>query len=196
MHYPESIAMAPVHALHQRWLVLALTTAALASAPSAALAGQPDGDSGTSPPIPPVATTASGAWAVTHLHGADAANAVLMRAISLIGTPYVWGGATPGGGFDCSGLVNYVFRDMLDMRLPRTSRELAAAQGPRIDVPELQPGDLIFFGSDGLVSHVGIYVGEGRFIHAPRTGSVVRLEQIDTPYWLGRYSGARRVIDP
>lgn len=196
MHYPESIAMAPVHALHRRWLVLALTAAALASAPQAALAGHPDGDSGTSPPIPPVATTAPSAWAVTHLHGADAANAVLMRAISLIGTPYVWGGATPGGGFDCSGLVNYVFRDMLDLRLPRTSRELAAAQGPRIDVPELQPGDLIFFGSDGLVSHVGIYVGEGRFIHAPRTGSVVRLEQIDTPYWLGRYSGACRVIDP
>ena len=191
MHYPESIAMAPVRAQHPSRPIIALFLAGVMVC-SPALAGQPDGDSGAAT-LTPVATNG---WAVTHLHGADAANAVLMRAISLIGTPYVWGGATPGGGFDCSGLVNYVFRDMLDVRLPRTSRELAAAQGPRIDVADLKPGDLIFFGEDGLVSHVGIYVGEGRFIHAPRTGSVVRLEKIDTPYWLGRYSGARRVIDP
>jgi len=157
--------------------------------PGLALAG--NGDSNVSPPAP--ATTR---WNVTPLHGADAANAVLMRAFSLVGTPYVWGGTSPDGGFDCSGLVNYVFRDMLDLRLPRTSRELAEVEGPRISLDALQTGDLIFFGADGQISHVGIYVGEGRFIHAPRTGSVVRLEKIDAPYWLARYSGARRVIDP
>ena len=160
--------------------------------PGMALAGSPDNNN--APPTP--APAALGRWSVTGLHGTTAANAVLMRAISLVGTPYVWGGTNPDGGFDCSGLVNYVFRDMLDMRLPRTSRELAEVEGPRIDPDALRTGDLIFFGADGQISHVGIYVGEGRFIHAPRTGSVVRLEKIDTPYWLARYSGARRVIDP
>jgi len=125
---------------------------------------------------------------------ADAANAVLIRAISLIGTPYRWGGNTPEGGFDCSGLVNYVFADMLDLRLPRTSRELAAYQGPRIDKHRLAAADLVFFGSGGQVTHVGIYIGDGRFIHAPSSGGTVRLEQLDTRYWRMRYSGARRVL--
>jgi len=123
-----------------------------------------------------------------------AANAVLMRAISLIGTPYRWGGNTPEGGFDCSGLVNYVFADVLDLKLPRTSRELAAYQGPRIAKDRLAAADLVFFGSGGEVSHVGIYLGDGRFIHAPSKGGTVRVEQLDTRYWTPRYSGARRVL--
>lgn len=122
------------------------------------------------------------------------ANAVLMRAISLVGTPYRYGGNTPEGGFDCSGLVNYVFRDMLDLRLPRTSRELAAYQGPRIPPDRLATADLVFFGSGGSVSHVGIYVGEGRFVHAPSTGGTVRLDYLDGSYWRSHYSGARRVL--
>jgi len=123
-----------------------------------------------------------------------AANAVLMRAISLVGIPYRWGGNTPEGGFDCSGLVNYVFADALDLKLPRTSRELAAYQGPRIARDQLASADLVFFGSGGSVTHVGIYVGDGRFIHAPSSGGTVRLEQLDTRYWASRYSGARRVL--
>ena len=129
------------------------------------------------------------------LRGSDAANAVLMRAIGLIGTPYVWGGNTPENGFDCSGLVNYVYDDMLALRLPRTSRELAAwQQGASVDPSELASGDLVFFGSEGTVSHVGIYVGEGRFVHAPRTGATVRLDRLDGAYWTARYLGARRVL--
>ena len=123
-----------------------------------------------------------------------AANAVLMRAISLIGTPYRYGGNTLEGGFDCSGLVNYVYRDMLDLRLPRSARELAAWQGPRIDQDRLTAADLVFFGSGGEVSHVGIYVGEGRFVHAPSTGGMVRLDRLDGAYWRDHYSGARRVL--
>jgi len=123
-----------------------------------------------------------------------AANAVLMRAISLIGTPYRWGGNTPEGGFDCSGLVNYVFADVLDIKLPRTSRDLAAYQGPRIAKEQLAAADLVFFGSGDEVSHVGIYLGDGRFIHAPSRGGTVRVEQLDTRYWTPRYSGARRVL--
>ena len=122
------------------------------------------------------------------------ANAVLMRAISLVGTPYRYGGNTPEGGFDCSGLVGYVFRDMLDLRLPRTSRELAAMQGARIAPAQLAGGDLVFFGSDGVVSHVGIYVGEGRFVHAPNSGGTVRLDRLDGHWWRDHYTGARRLL--
>jgi cell wall-associated NlpC family hydrolase len=123
-----------------------------------------------------------------------AANAILMRAIGLVGTPYRYGGNTPESGFDCSGLVNYVFRDMLDLRLPRTSRELAAMQGPRIAPERLAPADLVFFGSGGEVTHVGIYVGDGRFVHAPRTGGTVRLDRLDGAYWRDHYTGAKRVL--
>jgi cell wall-associated NlpC family hydrolase len=127
-------------------------------------------------------------------HDPAAANAILMRAIGLVGTPYRWGGNTPESGFDCSGLVTYVFRDMLDVRLPRTSRELATIQGPRIATDRLLPADLVFFGSQGEVSHVGIYVGEGRFVHAPSTGGTVRLDRLNGPYWRDRYTGAKRVL--
>ena len=123
-----------------------------------------------------------------------AANSVVIRAISLVGTPYRFGGNTPEGGFDCSGLVNYVYRDMLDLRLPRTSRELAGVQGPRIDPRRLAAADLVFFGSGSQVTHVGIYVGEGRFVHAPSTGGTVRLDHLDGSYWQRHYSGAKRVL--
>ena len=123
-----------------------------------------------------------------------AANAVLMRAISLVGTPYRWGGNTPESGFDCSGLVNYVYRDMLSLQLPRTSRALAQYQGPPIPPERLSPSDLVFFGSAGDVSHVEIYVGDGRFVHAPSTGGTVRLDRLDGPYWRDHYSGAKRVL--
>lgn len=134
------------------------------------------------------------AWPEVTPADPAAANAVLMRAIGLVGTPYRYGGNTPESGFDCSGLVNYVFRDMLDLSLPRTSRELAKLQGPKIAPERLAAGDLVFFGSGGEVSHVGIYVGEGRFVHAPSTGGTVRLDHLDGAYWRDHYSGAKRVL--
>ena len=124
-----------------------------------------------------------------------AATSVLMRAIGLVGTPYRYGGNTPESGFDCSGLVTYVYRDMLDLRLPRTSRALSEYQGPRIAPDRLATADLVFFGNRGAVTHVGIYVGEGRFVHAPTTGGTVRLDRLDGPYWRDHYSGAKRVLD-
>lgn len=135
------------------------------------------------------------AWAITAPANPAAANAVLMRAISLVGTPYRYGGNTPSGGFDCSGLVNYVYRDMLDLKLPRSSGALAGYQGPRIAPRQLAAADLVFFGSGGNVSHVGIYVGEGRFVHAPSSGGTVRLDHLDGPYWRDHYSGAKRVLN-
>ena len=142
----------------------------------------------------PPAPAAPRAWATVPPADPARANAVLMRAISLVGTPYRYGGNTPESGFDCSGLVNYVYRDMLDMRLPRTTRDLIAMQGPRIASGELAGGDLVFFGSGGTVTHVGIYVGEGRFVHAPTTGGTVRLDRLDGHYWRDHYSGSRRLL--
>jgi cell wall-associated NlpC family hydrolase len=134
-------------------------------------------------------------WATVPPSDPAAANAVLMRAISLVGTPYLYGGNTPQTGFDCSGLVNYVYSDMLDLRLPRTSTALAAYQGPRIPPQQLTAADLVFFGSGGRVFHVGIYVGNGRFVHAPSSGGTVRLDHLDGPYWREHYSGAKRVLN-
>ena len=141
-------------------------------------------------PAPPPARD----WPAVQPVDPVAANAVLMRAIGLVGTPYQYGGNTPESGSDCSGLVTYVYRDMLDLRLPRTSSELAQVQGPRIAPEALAAADLVFFGSKGNVSHVGIYVGEGRFVHAPSTGGTVRLDRLDGPYWRDHYTGAKRVL--
>ena len=123
-----------------------------------------------------------------------AANNILMRALGLVGTPYRYGGNTPESGFDCSGLVTYVYKDVLALSLPRTSRDLAAVQGTKIPAEKLSTGDLVFFGSSGSVSHVGIYVGEGRFVHAPSSGGTVRLDFLDGAYWRDHYSGSKRVL--
>lgn len=147
--------------------------------------------SSTPRPAPPQPTAGPAAAAQRD---AFSATSVTIRALGLVGTPYRYGGNTPDSGFDCSGLVTYVFADMLDLRLPRTSRELARVQGPKIAPERLSTGDLVFFGSGADVWHVGIYVGEGRFVHAPSTGGTVRLDALDNPYWQRHYSGAKRVL--
>lgn len=118
---------------------------------------------------------------------------LLKRGLALLGTPYRWGGASPEAGFDCSGLVGYVFRTALGIDLPRVSRDMAR-DGEKVDRTAMVPGDLVFFGRRGKrVDHVGIYIGEGRFLHAPRTGRDVTVSQLDTGYWSGRFLQARRV---
>jgi cell wall-associated NlpC family hydrolase len=121
------------------------------------------------------------------------ANSVLIRAIGLVGTPYKWGGNTQQSGFDCSGLVNFVFRDMGSLSLPRSARDIAALPTPKVRDNRLAPADLVFFG-DHLVNHVGIYVGQGRFVHAPNSGGTVRLDELNGYYWREHYLGARRVL--
>ena len=122
-------------------------------------------------------------------------NDVLMRAIGLVGTPYRYGGNTPEGGFDCSGLVGFVFRDAAGVVLPRSTRELIDISAPSIDRGELQPGDLVYFNPrGGRVSHIGIYVGEGRFVHAPSRGGTVRLDALGSDYWNKYYVSAKRVL--
>lgn len=127
---------------------------------------------------------------------AAAANSVLFRAIGLVGTPYRYGGNTPSSGFDCSGLVDYVYRTEAGVALPRTAHDIGALDAPKLERDDLAPGDLVFFHGRGRrITHVGIYVGEGRFVHAPNTGGTVRLDQLDGPYWRQHFLYGKRVLD-
>lgn len=124
------------------------------------------------------------------------AEEVLLRAIGLVGTPYRWGGNTPESGFDCSGLIVHVYRGATGLQLPRTTREMSAMRVPHVDRQQLRSGDIVLFATQGEqhVSHAGIYVGGGRFVHAPRTGGAVRLDRLDAGYWQRSYLGGRRVL--
>jgi cell wall-associated NlpC family hydrolase len=122
-------------------------------------------------------------------------NMVLQRALALMGTPYRWGGTSPDSGFDCSGLVGYVFRTALGIELPRVSRDMASKADAELVAArdQLRQGDLVFFGLKGRINHVGIYVGEGRFLHSPSSGKDVRVDSLITGYWANRYLSGRRV---
>jgi cell wall-associated NlpC family hydrolase len=119
---------------------------------------------------------------------------LIQHALALLGTPYRWGG-TGTDGFDCSGLVGYVFRSALGIELPRVSTQMANSGQLITDRANLSPGDLVFFGTHHgkRVDHVGIYVGDGRFLHAPRTGRDVTVSSLESGYWSDKYMEARRV---
>lgn len=117
-------------------------------------------------------------------------------ALNMLGTKYRLGGGTPNTGFDCSGLVIYAAEKSLGLKLPRRSAEIAR-EGEAVKRTELKKGDLVFFNTLGKRnSHVGIYLGDHKFVHAPRAGSVVRVESMDIAYWKKRYNGARRLAAP
>jgi len=119
--------------------------------------------------------------------------ALASTALGVLGIKYRYGGETPDTGFDCSGLVIYAAEKSLGLKLPRRSAELARL-GTSVKRNELKKGDLVFFNTRGRrFSHVGIYLGDRKFVHAPRTGSVVRIESMDISYWQKRYNGARRL---
>lgn len=129
------------------------------------------------------------------LPGTDAGVEVVVRAIGLIGVPYQWGGNDPREGFDCSGLVNHVFLEATGLRLPRTSRQISE-RGRHVARTRLAPADLVFFNtSRRAFSHVGIYIGDDRFVHAPSSGSLVRVDAMEQVYWRQRYVGARRLLE-
>ena len=122
-------------------------------------------------------------------------SAVLSRAVNVLGTPYRWGGSSPSKGFDCSGLVKYAFNDVKAVNLPRSSSEMASGHGQKIERKDLKPGDLLFFNiKSRKVNHVAIYLGNDRFIHAPRRGKSVTIDTLQKPYWQSHYVVAKRVL--
>ncbi len=124
----------------------------------------------------------------------DRASTVALQALAYLGVPYRTAGLSPQTGFDCSGLVAYVYREGAGMALPRNSFDLSRV-GQAIERAALRPGDLVFYNTQHRdYSHVGIYLGEDRFIHAPASGGEVRVENLRADYWIRRYNGARRVI--
>ena len=134
-------------------------------------------------------TVAVGAATVGH-----SASNLVVTAMGFLGVPYRRGGNNVDTGFDCSGFVKAMYEQTVGHILPRRANEQAAAT-QRIDKGELQPGDLVFFNTlRRAFSHVGIYIGDGKFIHSPRPGAQVRVEDMGGPYWSTRFDGARRVL--
>jgi len=119
---------------------------------------------------------------------------IIKRAYELIGTPYKWGEMSLSKGFDCSGLLVYLFRSEVGLVLPRTTVGMVREDYLSVSRQQLRPGDAVFFAINepGRVSHVGLYVGNNQFIHAPRTGKNIRVDTLKNNYWSDRYYGARR----
>ena len=125
----------------------------------------------------------------------NAAQDVILQGLKLVGVRYRLGGNDESSGLDCSGFVRLVFKDSIGASLPRTAQEMSEV-GQRVDTSQLKPGDLVFFNTmRRTFSHVGIYLGDNHFMHAPRTGAEVRVESMESSYWVKRYNGARRIID-
>ncbi|PKO53647.1 MAG: glycoside hydrolase [Betaproteobacteria bacterium HGW-Betaproteobacteria-2] len=120
---------------------------------------------------------------------------VLLNALSLKGVRYRYGGTSPETGFDCSGFVRYVFREAANISLPHNARAISQI-GNIIAPDQLQPGDLVFYNTmKSAFSHVGIYLGNNRFIHAPSSGGGIRVVDMNDAYWSKRFDGARRITD-
>lgn len=124
------------------------------------------------------------------------ADDVLLQAMAQIGVPYRWGGSSPQTGFDCSGLIGYVFNNSMNIKLPRSTTEMMRLKAPVIERSRLRSGDIVFFATSGgrRVSHAGIYVGDNRFVHAPSSGGKVRIDSLDMPYWNKAYLQAKRYL--
>ena len=124
------------------------------------------------------------------------ASELAMQAIGMLGIRYKMGGSSPENGLDCSGLVRYVFKEAWGTILPRTAEEISQV-GKQVEKQELQPGDLVFYNTlKRGFSHVGIYLGDNKFIHSPSAGGQVRIESMDLSYWKSRFNGARRIEQP
>jgi len=183
-HYPVRPAPAP-----WRWLIAAVLAATVlagcASAPHPPVVAGP-----ASEPLP-LRDYSPRAPRPLDLRSDD----VLIQAAGLIGTRYRFGGSRPETGFDCSGFTSWVFAEAAGIQLPRTAREQFVQSGPVVARDALQAGDLVFFEQSRRgIDHVGIYVGEGRFVHAPSRGGRVRIDSLSLPHWQRSFEGARRPL--
>ena len=139
----------------------------------------------------PTARVEPSAWPATPSLSDEQAHDIAIHALGLVGTPYRYGGNTPDTGFDCSGLIGYVYRQRVGTPPPRTVAQLNQ-WGQPIDADELRTGDLVVFGRGRSPSHAGIYVGEGRFVHAPSSGGTVRLDHLQSRHWSNQNPAFRR----
>lgn len=180
-------SVAPRLAHRSRGLIVVIAALLLGLHSAAGVAGEPSTDRS----LAELARASLSSAATEALRGAET---VATFALSLVGIDYRWGGTTPAQGFDCSGLIRYVFQQTTGVALPRTARGLASL-GERVTRSELVPGDLVFFNTrHAAFSHVGIYLGNDRFIHAPRRGGEVGVAVLSSAYWKNRYDGARRLV--
>jgi cell wall-associated NlpC family hydrolase len=141
----------------------------------------------------PVAPPANSSTLAKISNFTSRASQLALQAVSMLGVHYKYGGNNPESGLDCSGLVRYVFKETLNKDLPRTAAEISHV-GQQVKPQDLQPGDLVFYNTlrRGF-SHVGIYLGDNKFIHSPSAGGQVRIESMDLSYWKKRFNGARRI---
>lgn len=176
MHGHSSVTLAPMRALHRLACVAyAATLLALGGCGS------------TSSPLPsPIRSPALSTLSDAHAHD------IAIHALGLVGTPYRYGGNTPDAGFDCSGLIGYVYRHRVGTAPPRTVAQLSG-WGQQVADGELRSGDLVVFGTGRVASHAGIYVGDGRFVHAPSSGGTVRLDHLQSRYWARQNASFRRL---
>lgn len=124
-----------------------------------------------------------------------AASEVVLYALGLLNTGYRFGGSNPESGLDCSGMTAYIFREALGMNLPHNAAQQARL-GKEVSIRELQPGDLVFYNTNGKgISHVGLYIGENRFVHAPATNGRIRIALLNNPWFSQRYETARRLLN-
>jgi len=169
-------------------LLLPLVITALAQLPGQAHAG---------PPPHNIESGTSSSWAIgrEQISIREGQRAIALSALSYTGTDYRYGGETRASGVDCSALVRNVYREALGIALPRTAIEQSRTGLPIPSAAPLQVGDLVFFHTlESRVSHVGLYLGRGQFVHAPTTGAQVRVEDMSRPYWRARFTGARRLL--
>lgn len=128
------------------------------------------------------------------LHDDKAAEEIVLYALGLLGTGYRFGGNNPDAGLDCSGMVRYIVQEVSGQTLPHNAAQIADITRP-INVTDLRPGDLVFFNTlNRRHSHMGIYMGDGRFVHAPNSRGQIRVERLDNSYFRPRIDGARRIV--
>ncbi|WKB53712.1 C40 family peptidase [Eleftheria terrae] len=182
--------------LRARWalVVLALACAPALANPDADPVSQFLAEKGLVAPAAPAPAPAPEEKRGLMAHVRDTTSEMVMTAMNFLGVPYRRGGDSAEEGFDCSGFTRYIFERSLGLVLPRRADEQAKAPGLiKISKDDLKPGDLVFFNTlRATFSHVGIYIGEGKFIHSPRSGSEVRIEDMRISYWTKRFTGARR----
>ena len=128
---------------------------------------------------------------ISNIDRTQGSQELMLHSMGLIGTPYRWGGSSTATGFDCSGMIQFVYKNALNVSLPRTARDMAAASR-KIPDNQLKAGDLVFFNTGGSsqYSHVGLYIGNGEFIHAPSSGKTIKTEKLSSPYYAKHYLGA------